>query len=460
MPRPLRPLLGITLGCALLAGVAVTAAGAYATTSTTSPASAPSTTAAGAKAPRSNEELIALVRARALASQNDAAAGSVGVRSAVDPDLIAEPEPTPEPTPPAPEPTTDPTTGPSPTAPATEPPPTATPTPAPTSPAPTDPPADTTPPTGTFVLSTTGLWTGQTLTLTQSALADGTNDPNGISRVVSWGDGTTTTVQPGATTVSKKYTKKGKFTVSVTLTDAAGNTAKAKIAKPTVAVTVPGATFKLSKKAVFHHESFKVTISKVPTGTTKIVLNRGDGYLKALKGKNQAVTVTYLKRPDGRLVSPGKITLRATFTNKNGAAAPVTVGTVTLKKDSWKPTVKFTKPARSKANKASAWSPVRGTTADKGSGVQKIQFIAVRANAVTLEASCFTTKRKWLKVDFENENQDLSSCLLYLKVSKGKWSHKVTGLKKNYVIVLDAVAIDWVGRESSAASVEQVLTRN
>jgi hypothetical protein len=263
--------------------------------------------------------------------------------------------------------------------------------PAPTDPAPTDPvpsdpapsdpapPVDTTAPTGTFVLSSNALWTGQQLTLTQSALADAGNDVATITRVVSWGDGTSTTVSPGATKVIKPY-------------------------------------------------------------------------------KNPSVKLSYYKKSN-KLVPAGAKTLRVTFTNKYGAATPVVAGKVTLKKDSWNPTVKLTKPSKSSASKASAWSTVRGTAADKGSGLQKVQLFVVRANQFG-DGWCYTTKKKWLKIDFENEDQDLTACTLASKVTKGKWSHKVSGLKKNYAIALVAFSLDWTDRMSSAAEAQQMLTRN
>lgn len=136
------------------------------------------------------------------------------------------------------------------------------------------------------------------------------------------------------------------------------------------------------------------------------------------------------------------------------------MGTVTLKKDSWKPTVKFTKPAKSKANKASSWSTVRGTASDKGSGIQhqRIGLAVFRVNS-SGTAWCYTTKKTWLKIN-DDPNQNLNPCSLTAKVSKGKWSHKVNGLKKNYVLVMAAAAIDWADKASAVPTVEQVLTRN
>ena len=313
------------------------------------------------------------------------------------------------------------------------------------------------------MLSSTSLWTGQKLTLTQTALSDGASGTAGITRVVKWGDGSAaTTIAAGATKVSKAYAKKGKFTVSVTLTVAAGNTAKAKIVKPTLTVAAPAVAFKLSKKSVYHHGLFKVSITKVPGGTTKIVLDRRDGTLTTLKAKTQSVSVRYYHRTStATLVAPGKITLKAILSNKNGAAAPVTVGTVTLKKDYWQPKVAFTKPAKSKATKASSWSTVRGTASDKGAGIQNslVGLAAYRVNS-SGDAWCYTTKNTWLKVDFDNENQDLSRCELTSKVSKGKWSHKIKGLKKGFILVLAAGTIDWADKESSIPTVQQALTRN
>jgi hypothetical protein len=131
-----------------------------------------------------------------------------------------------------------------------------------------------------------------------------------VKRVVNWGDGTTTTLPVTWTAYGKQYTRAGRFPVTLTLTDAAGNQT---VLTTAVTVGVPG-KFKLNKSSVWHGERFTVAISAVPAGTTRIVLYSGDGYAGVLSGKNQTVTEFYYHRSKGALMPAGTVTLTAVFT--------------------------------------------------------------------------------------------------------------------------------------------------
>ncbi len=87
--------------------------------------------------------------------------------------------------------------------------------------------ADATAPTGTYALNTGTIWAGQTVTLTQQALADDVSPAAGIKRVVTWGDGSAPETLGAGTTATHKYSAAGTYTVSVALTDEAGNSAPA-----------------------------------------------------------------------------------------------------------------------------------------------------------------------------------------------------------------------------------------
>jgi PKD domain len=252
------------------------------------------------------------------------------------------------------------------------------------------PPVDTVAPTGSFKLNLTSIWVGQKVTLTQGVVSDDTTPAASIVRVVKWGDGTSSTLTAGQAPIAKQYPKAGKFTVTFTVADAAGNTSSK---TATVTVATPG-KFKLDKTSVWHHQSFKIAISSVPSGTTKIVLDYGDGYTSSLSGKNQTVSKSYYHRKGGNLMPAGAVTVTARFTNKNGTTGAIVVGKVTIKKDSWNPVVKITKPKN--ANKVSSWSTVHGTASDKGSGLHELIVVPLRASGNTVY--CFTSKKKWMKL--------------------------------------------------------------
>jgi hypothetical protein len=340
-------------------------------------------------------------------------------------------------------PTTDPTTtvAPDPTTTTGDP----TPTPSDTTPPP--PPVDKTAPTGNFKLNYFSLWVGQKTTLTLLGVADNQSAPAAITRVVTWGDGTTSTVPPTQTTITKAYTKAGKFPITLTLTDEAGN---AKVIKSTgVLVGVPG-KFKLSTTAVWPGQRFNVTISAVPAGTTKIVLKYGNGYGITLKGKNQTLSgIYYYHRPDGTVVTPGTVTLTAVFTNKYGDTTPITAARITLKHDLWNPHVTITTPAHS--NRTSAWKTIRGTATDKGSGIHFMLVFVLRASGANIY--CYSTKKHWVLL---HADTDELQCIHQVGVSKGKWSLGLTSLPKGPFAVT-AEAADWFDRESNVAEVDRTL---
>jgi hypothetical protein len=97
---------------------------------------------------------------------------------------------------------------------------------------------DLTAPTGAYAASPGAAWAAWTpVTLTQTALSDGVGSPpNMITRVVAWGDGTTTTWTTGTTT-THVYAAAGTFTPTVTLTDEAHNTTTPPISSTAVVVS-------------------------------------------------------------------------------------------------------------------------------------------------------------------------------------------------------------------------------
>ena len=423
-----RPLLGVVVGSVLLTGGTVVAGPAYAV-----PAPPPVTTAP-------DEPIAPVQPAPTGEAEPEPTTTPTGT-----PTSTAEPTPT---TPATTEPTPVPTTaGP------TEP------TPVPTTTAPTPPkettlppttPVDTTAPAGSFKLSSSALWPGQRTSLTQVGVADnGVADPATVIRVVTWGDGTSTTLVKGQGAVGKWYGKPGRYTTTLTLTDAAGN----KSAKSwPITVTSP-VKASLSKSAVWHGERFNVTFKSVPAGTTRIILNYGDGYAYTLKGKNQTIPSMYTRRRVTNTTMPaGPVTLTAIYTNRLGNTIPIVIGKVTIRNDVWGPRVTISTPKN--ANRVSAWKTVRGTATDKGSGVQMVFVAPMRMSGTTLY--CYTKGKSWVRV---NNDAQLSRCGVYVRAVKGKWSLSLKGLQRGSFSVA-AIAVDWADRDSNIASVSRKLTRS
>src|SRR4051812_30905793 len=70
--------------------------------------------------------------------------------------------------------------------------------------------------TGTYSLDTTSLSPGQQVTLTQTAFEDSTPD-TAPTVTVNWGDGNSSTLESGSTTVKHAYAAAGTFAVAVAI---------------------------------------------------------------------------------------------------------------------------------------------------------------------------------------------------------------------------------------------------
>ncbi|MEU8237034.1 hypothetical protein AB0C07_02175 [Actinoplanes missouriensis] len=293
---------------------------------------------------------------------------------------------------------------------------------------------DTVKPSGSFRLNTGALWIGQKVVFSQNAneYGDNVDADTSITRKISWGDGTTTTLAAGATGYTKQYTRAGRFNVTETLTDRSGNSFTT--AAKTVGVTVPG-KYSLSRYTVYQGVPFYVKLNSIPAGTTKIKLNWGDGWVDDLSGKNQTLRGSILYRKNTSSKISGKVTLKVQLFNKYGATSWINVGTTNVLKDGWKPKITVTKPKN--ANRISSWKTVKGTVSDKGSGVR---FVGVTVVRITTSGKyyCLTPKKKWKR--YTTEAQLLKHCANgnnVAKVSKGKWSLKVpAGVTKGKIVVL------------------------
>ncbi|GID55296.1 hypothetical protein Aco03nite_037000 [Actinoplanes couchii] len=323
-----------------------------------------------------------------------------------------------------------------------------------------------------FKLNYSSIWLGQVVTFTQTAadLADPTDATSKLSRVINWGDGTTSPLAASTTTVRKTYTKKGSFKVVVTVKDPAGN-ALVTPAK-TVAVTTATGTVTLSKKNLYQGELFTVTTKTIPAGATHFRIDWSDGWPSVHKAKKGAAIrghVIYQWKWDavqkryvpvnGSKVT-GKRIIKVSWYNAKGYSVNQNVGTVSLAKDSWKPTLTITKP--SPANKASSWRTIKGTATDKGAGVRFVYMTVLRVTADG-KTYCLNGKKQWKRYYSGADQERLclrSSVALWTKVVKGKWSVKVpAGSKKNQGVL--AYAWAWDDAENFRSKTREAwLTRN
>ena len=277
---------------------------------------------------------------------------------------------------------------------------------------------DTTAPTGEYSLDATAIWAGQTVELSQLALADDTSAAATITRVVTWGDGSAPqTLAAGATSATHAYGKTGSFTVSVTLTDAAGNTGKATIkgsAKVTVAAQ-PG-TFALEKSSIWAGQYAYVRIKGLTGGVTKVVVAWGDGTTSTSPG---AGSVAH------KYGTAGSYRITVTPYNALGAGKAVTAGTIKVTKDFLKPAAGLTVPKNT--GHVSSWKTLTGKAFDIGLGVDHVQVRLIEQRSGKWY---YYTGSTWVKAASESAATAKAKVIQAKPNAKGTWTVKVAGLQK------------------------------
>ncbi len=282
---------------------------------------------------------------------------------------------------------------------------------------------DSTAPTGTYALNTAAIWPGQSVTLTESALNDDVSDKAKITRVVTWGDGSAAqTIPAGATKVTHAYAKAGSFTVTVALTDDAGNKGAGKVTgMSTVAVKAQAGTYKLNAKSIWATQSVNLGVSGV-TGATGLTITWGDGSTTKTTAKNATVSHKYTKA--------GNFTVKVTPSNTAGTGKAVTVGSVKVTKDTVKPTVSLTVPKQ--PAKASSWKSITGKASDKGLGVAKAKAKAIEERSGKWY---YYSAGKWTKAKSKKDALAKAAVLTATPNAKGIWSIKLSGVTKGKLVI-------------------------
>ncbi|MGX6604578.1 ExeM/NucH family extracellular endonuclease [Micromonosporaceae bacterium Da 78-11] len=306
--------------------------------------------------------------------------------------------------------------------------------------------ADSTAPTGTFALNATALWPGQTVTLTQTALADDVSPASAISRVVTWGDGSAPqTLAAGTTTATHVYPAVGSFPVSVALTDQAGNTAAAGFTgSSTVAVTAQPGRYELDKTSIWATQSVRLNLAGV-TGATKITVAWGDGATSTMSPNVTSAAHAFNKA--------GTFTVKVTPTNQAGAGTPVTVGSVTVTKDTYQPVVTLTVPHD--PTKASSWTKLTGTATDKGVGVATVRVKLIEQRSGKWY---FYDGRGWVQTTSQNKASAKAKLLTVVPTAEGAWSVGIKGVEKG-TLTVTYWGSDLVGNTASMKSYSKNITK-
>ncbi|WP_250000158.1 ExeM/NucH family extracellular endonuclease [Actinoplanes sp. M2I2] len=300
--------------------------------------------------------------------------------------------------------------------------------------------ADSTPPTGSYKLGTTALWPGQAATLTQVAVADDV-----AKRVVDWGDGSAP-VTLTAGTATHTYAAPGSYTVSVQLTDQAGNTAAATFEGAAVVTVKPQpGKYVLEPKSIWASQFVVLAVSKVD-GAGKLVVDWGDGATATMSANGALVAHTYPRA--------GTYAVKVTPYNAAGAGQAVTAGSVKVTADTYAPVVTLDAP-RNPAS-ASSWRAVSGFAADKGVGADKVQVTLIQERSGKWH---FYDGGKWVKASSQGDAAarakvltDTPSLLL------GRWSVAVKGVEKG-TLKVTYKATDRAGNTASAQTYTVKVTK-
>ena len=305
--------------------------------------------------------------------------------------------------------------------------------------------------TGTYSLDSTSIWTGQQVTLTETALEDGTPD-SAVQRSVSWGDGAEELIAADATKATHKYATNGSYPISVKLTDADTPETPGTItnATSTVLVGTAGGTYKFSPTwnwtwANGGHTA-KLTLSGVPANATRVWVAWGDGETSLVNRSNTSVTHYYRF---------GVFNAQVTLENAQGKTTPKSGGWYTLKADEYSPTATLKVP--SKPAKASSWKTIQGTAKDTQIGMDAVGVQLWKWTATKDYYYNFVTK-KWVKYT-PGSTRIPAAAVKWLGVnSAGVWKVGVSGLAKGYYFEVDYTAYDKAGNDSGLKYRVQKLT--
>lgn len=320
--------------------------------------------------------------------------------------------------------------------------------------------ADTVAPTGTYRLNTTAIWAAQTVLLTETGLTDPDSAPGSVRRVVSWGDGVTQEIAPGARTVRHAYPRTGTFTVSVQLTDETGNVAAGALAgTAAVRVTPTPGTFRLDRSAAWTYRVFNaqgtgwrespavpltLSMAGIPASVARVRVNWGGGYELLYPRTTTRAVMRYYSGPADRI--------SVSLENADGRSAERVVGTFKVTLDTVDPTLSINAPAN--ANAATSWRTITGKASDRGIGVRTVMVSLVQYRG---SAFYYYTGSVWRRATSAGDASNRAANVR-ASYAGGTWRLAVKGMAKGYLQVA-AYAEEPGGAWSGWRYREQNITR-
>ncbi|GGN34929.1 hypothetical protein FHR83_005907 [Actinoplanes campanulatus] len=305
---------------------------------------------------------------------------------------------------------------------------------------------DVTAPVGRYQLDFTKLWDGQSATLTALEVSDDVTAQADIRQYIDWGDGDFSYLDGDEKSERHQFYNPGTYTVTVRLTDRAGNSSSGVFAG-TAAVTVvrmPG-TFKIAKKEVYVGDPAIVTLAGIPSDVTKVRVWWGDGTDTTVSRTTTQVKHYYTSQTSWYV--------RVMLTNAAGEAYGQEIGPINTPFDEIPPQISLTRPK--KPTYVSSWRTVGGKVYDRGRGTTAVgtAFIQQRGSSWY-----YYTGKKWIKAKTLNQALSKARTITVRPTAKNTWQVKIKGLKKGTLYAFYA-AVDKDGNQSEAKVKKQKLTR-
>jgi hypothetical protein len=287
---------------------------------------------------------------------------------------------------------------------------------------------------GTYTLDSASIWTGQSVTLTQTELTDPTPEST-PERTVDWGDGV---VEPlDADKATHTYATPNTYTVKVSLKEGEVEGTVTNPAKPVQVANVTG-TFKFSVASNWTWKgggaTAKLLLSAVPANTTRVWVDWGDGKTSLLARTHTSTTHYY---------PVGSYTAKVTLENSQGKVPAKSAGSYAAKVDTWVPATSTLK-VPSKPKKASSWKTIQGTAKDNQIGMDSVGVQVFKWTSTKDYYYNFVTK-KWVKYTWGKTKIPNAAVSWRPVDSKGVWKVGVAGLSKGYTIEVDWAAVDRAG---------------
>lgn len=308
-------------------------------------------------------------------------------------------------------------------------------------------------PTGQFITSEVDAT--KTATITQSALNDDSGVA-GVTRTVNWGDGGGDLPWVSGATIDHVYATVGRYVPTVTLTDAASNSATytldaivlGDVIKPTGSFTVStGTAWSSLTKVNLTPASLSDDYS--PAANIAVSVDWGDG--------SAPTASTGLTRISHVYGTAGVFTPKVTLTDEaHNASDPISTSAVTVTTDKIAPVVKLLLP-RVHKHSVKVWKLLRGKATDIGTGIKKVNIRAVEKRGTRWFGYRPATKT-WVKAATKAAAFKKARSFNRTTNVRHRWSATLAGLRKG-TLVYKVSATDRVGHTSKLVIHKAALTK-